>query len=101
MGFWETRRVVVTCGHGFLGSFVVDKLRAAGATELVVALSDKHDLRIQGEALRLYTDTGPDIVIHLAAVVGGIGANRKNPGRFFHDNAVMGLYVIEGARITG
>jgi len=101
MGFWETRRVVVTGGHGFLGSFVVDKLRAAGAKEVVIPRSDKHDLRIQTEALRLYTDARPDIVIHLAAVVGGIGANRKNPGRFFHDNAIMGLNVIEAARITG
>jgi GDP-L-fucose synthase len=101
MGFWETRRVVVTGGHGFLGSFVVDKLRAAGAKEVVVPRSDKHDLRIQTEALRLYTDTRPDIVIHLAAVVGGIGANRQNPGRFFYDNAIMGLNVIEAARITG
>ena len=101
MGFWETRRVVVTGGHGFLGSFVVDKLRAAGAKEVVVPRSDKHDLRIQTEALRLYTDARADIVIHLAAVVGGIGANRKNPGRFFHDNAIMGLNVIEAARITG
>src|ERR1700719_56327 len=101
MGFWETRRVVVTGGHGFLGSFVVDKLHAAGAKEVVAPRSDKHDLRIQTEALRLYTDTRPDIVIHLAAVVGGIGANRKYPGRFFHDNAIMGLNVIEAARITG
>ena len=101
MGFWETRRVVVTGGHGFLGSFVVDKLRAAGAKEVVVPRSDKHDLRLQTEALRLYTDTRPDIVIHLAAVVGGIGANRENPGRFFYDNAIMGLNVIEAARITG
>jgi GDP-L-fucose synthase len=101
MGFWETRRVVVTGGHGFLGSFVVDRLRAAGAKEVVVPRSEKHDLRIQTEALRLYTDTRPDIVIHLAAVVGGIGANRENPGRFFYDNAIMGLNIIEAARITG
>ena len=101
MGFWETRRVVVTGGHGFLGSFVVDKLRAAGAKEVVVPRSEKHDLRIQTEALRLYTDTRPDIVIHLAAVVGGIGANRENPGRFFYDNAIMGLNIIEAARVTG
>jgi GDP-L-fucose synthase len=101
MGFWETRCVVVTGGHGFLGSFVVDKLRAAGAKEVVVPRSEKHDLRIQTEALRLYTDTRPDIVIHLAAVVGGIGANRKNPGLFFYDNAIMGLNVIEAARISG
>src|ERR1700719_3481369 len=101
MGFWETRRVVVTGGHGFLGSFVVDKLRAGGAKEVVVPRSEKHDLRIQTEALRLYTDARPDIVIHLAAVVGGIGANRQNPGRFFYDNAAMGLNVIEAARIAG
>src|ERR1700676_728820 len=101
MGFWETRRVVVTGGHGFLGSFVIDKLRAAGAQEVVVPRSDKHDLRVQTEALRLYTDTHPDIVIHLAAVVGGIGANRENPGRFFYDNAIMGLNLIEAARIIG
>ena len=101
MGFWETRRVVVTGGHGFLGSFVVDKLRAAGVKEVVVPRSDQHDLRIQSEALRLYNDARPDIVIHLAAVVGGIGANRQNPGRFFYDNAIMGLNVIEAARIAG
>ena len=101
MGFWETRRVVVTGGRGFLGSFVVDQLRAAGAKEVIVPRSEKHDLRIQTEALRLYTDARPDIVIHLAAVVGGIGANRENPGRFFYDNAIMGLNVIEAARITG
>ena len=101
MGFWETRRVVVTGGHGFLGSFVVDKLHAAGAKEVVVPRSEKLDLRIQTEALRLYTDARPDIVVHLAAVVGGIGANRQNPGRFFHDNAIMGLNIIEAARIAG
>src|SRR6202795_4345804 len=101
MGFWETRRVVVTGGHGFLGSFVVDKLRAAGAKEVVVPRSDKHDLRVQTEALRLYTDTRPDIMIHLAAVVGGIGANRENPGRFFYDNLMMGVQLIEQARLHG
>jgi GDP-L-fucose synthase len=101
MGFWENRRVVVTGGHGFLGSFVVEKLRAAGAREVVVPRSQVHDLRIQSEALRLYTDSRPDIVIHLAAVVGGIGANRANPGRFFYDNAAMGINMIEAARIAG
>src|ERR1700693_3593269 len=101
MGFWETRRVVVTGGHGFLGSFVVDRLRAAGAKEVVVPRSEKHDLRIQTEALRLYTDTRPDIVIHLAAAVGGIGANRENPGRFFYDNLTMGVELMEQARQRG
>lgn len=101
MGFWENRRVIVTGGHGFLGSFVVEKLRAAGAREVVASRSEFHDLRIQSEALRLYTDSRPDIVIHLAAVVGGIGANRANPGRFFYDNAMMGMNMIEAARIVG
>src|SRR6202023_776957 len=98
MGFWETRRVVVTGGHGFLGSFVMDRLRAAGAKEVVVPRSEKHDLRIQTEAPRLYSDTRPDIVIHLAASVGGIGANRENPGRFFYENAIMGILLMEQAR---
>lgn len=101
MGFWENRRVVVTGGHGFLGSFVVEKLRAVGAREVVVPRSQRHDLRIQSEVLWLYTDSRPDIVIHLAAVVGGIGANRANPGRFFYDNAMMGMNMIEAARIAG
>jgi len=101
MSFWKNRRVVVTGGHGFLGSFVVGKLRAAGAKEVVVPRSKTHDLREKSEALRLFTDAKPDIFIHLAAVVGGIGANRENPGRFFHDNAAMGLNVIEAARIAG
>src|SRR6202049_3642034 len=101
MGFWENRRVVVTGGHGFLGSFVVEKIRAAGAKEVIVPRSKEHDLREKSEALRLYTDSRPDMFIHLAAVVGGIGANRANPGRFFYDNAIMGLNVIEAARVTG
>ena len=101
MGFWENRRVIVTGGHGFLGSFVVEKLRAAGTREIVIPRSQRHDLRIQSEALRLYTDSRPDVVIHLAAVVGGIGANRAKPGRFFYDNATMGINMIEAARIAG
>jgi len=101
MGFWEKRRVVVSGGHGFLGSFVVEKLRAAGCREISVPRSREYDLREKSEALRLYKDARPDVFIHLAAVVGGIGANRENPGRFFYDNAAMGLHVIEAARIVG
>jgi len=101
MGFWEKRRVVVSGGHGFLGSFVVEKLRAAGCREISVPRSREYDLRGKSEALRLYKDARPDVFIHLAAVVGGIGANRENPGRFFYDNAAMGLHVIEAARIVG
>jgi len=101
MGFWEKRRVVVSGGHGFLGSFVVEKLRASGCGAIVVPRSQDYDLREKTQALRLYEDARPDIFIHLAAVVGGIGANRANPGKFFYDNAAMGLQVIEAARIAG
>jgi GDP-L-fucose synthase len=101
MSFWHNRRVVVTGGHGFLGSFVVEKIRSAGCRNIVIPLSREYDLREKSEAFRLYKDARPDIFIHLAAVVGGIGANRQNPGRFFYDNAMMGLNVIENARIVG
>ena len=101
MGFWEKRRVVLSGGNGFLGSFVVDKLRAAGCQEISTPHSREYDLREKSEALRLYKDLRPDIFIHLAAVVGGIGANRANPGRFFYDNAVMGINAIEAGRIAG
>ena len=101
MNFWNSRRVAVSGGSGFLGSFVVESLRAAGCGEIIVPRSTEYDLREKSEALRLFEDTRPDILIHLAAVVGGIGANRANPGRFFYDNAAMGLNVIEAARIAG
>src|SRR5258705_8950085 len=101
MGFWDNRRVVVSGGHGFLGSFVVEKLRAEGCREVVAPRSRDYDLREKSDVLRLYKDARPDIFIHLAAVVGGIYANQKNPGRFFYDNAIMGLHVIESARTVG
>jgi GDP-L-fucose synthase len=101
MSFWTNKRVVVSGGGGFLGSFVVEKLRAAGCGEITVPRSAQYDLREKSEALRLYKDARPDIFIHLAAVVGGIGANRINPGRFFYENAAMGLNAIEAARIAG
>lgn len=101
MSFWSNRRVVVSGGNGFLGSVVVEKLRAADCREVTVPRSSDYDLREKSEALRLYKDARPDIFIHLAAVVGGIGANRANSGRFFYDNAAMGLHVIEAARLVG
>ena len=101
MGFWQNRRVVVSGGHGFLGSFVVEKLVTLGARDVIVPRSREYDLREKAEALRLYKDARPDIFIHLAAVVGGIGANRTNPGRFFYENAAMGLNVIEAGRLAG
>lgn len=101
MGFWEKRRVTISGGNGFLGSFVVEKLRASGCASISTPHSREYDLREKPEALRLFRETKPDIFIHLAAVVGGIGANRANPGRFFYENAVMGLNAIEAARIAG
>ena len=101
MGYWEQRRVVLSGGNGFLGSFVVERLRAAGCAEIHTPHSSEYDLREKSDALRLYKELRPDIFIHLAAVVGGIGANRANPGRFFHDNAVMGINAIEAGRIAG
>ena len=101
MGFWENRRVVVSGGNGFLGSFVVEKLRQEGCREIAAPRSAEYDLREKAEALRLYREARPDIFIHLAAVVGGIYANRMNPGRFFYENAAMGLNAIEAGRIAG
>jgi GDP-L-fucose synthase len=101
MGFWTGVRVVVTGGAGFLGSHVVEFLRARGCTEIVVPRSRDYDL-VQAEAVkRLFRDASPDIVIHLAARVGGIEANRQNPGLFFYDNLMMGVQLMEEARLAG
>src|SRR3989449_2823859 len=94
-------RVVVTGGVGFLGSAVVQKLREHGHRDVFVPRSKDYDLREQQTIMRLYKETRPQIVIHLAAVVGGIGANRANPGRFFYDNAIMGIQMMEYARQFG
>jgi len=98
MGFWEDKRVVVTGGRGFLGSYVVRKLRERGCKQIFVPVSKEYDLREKEAIIRMYEDSKPEVVIHLAAVVGGIGANLANPGRFFYDNAIMGIQLIEYAR---
>ncbi len=100
-GFWSARRVMVTGGAGFLGRHVVERLHAAGARHVFVPRSAEHDLRDRDAIARALRDGRPDVVIHLAAVVGGIGANRANPGRFFYDNAIMGIQLIEQARLAG
>jgi GDP-L-fucose synthase len=99
--FWSDRRVLVTGGAGFLGRRVVDRLRRAGVQDIAVPRSADHDLRTLEGIRPLLQDVRPDLVIHLAAVVGGIGANRANPGRFFYENAVMGIHLIEEARVAG
>lgn len=98
MSFWRDKRVVVTGGAGFLGSAVTGRLKAAGCKNVFVPRSEGYDLRDQEMIRRLYKDARPQIVIHLAAVVGGIGANRLNPGRFFYDNAIMGIQMMEYGR---
>jgi len=101
MSFWSNKRVVVTGGAGFLGSRLVDKLRQSGPAEIFVPRRAQYDLVEQSNVIRLYEDTRPDIVIHLAARVGGIGANRANAGSFFYDNLMMGVQLIEFARRFG
>lgn len=101
MSYWNSKRVVVTGGNGFLGSFVAEKLRARGCRDLFLPSSKQYDLRVERDVSKLFEDARPDIFIHLAAVVGGIGANRKHPGRFFYENAIMGIHTIEEARRRG
>jgi GDP-L-fucose synthase len=99
--FWPGRRVMVTGGGGFLGQAVVRRLEAAGADSIFVPRSKDYDLRTKDGIDRALADGRPQLVIHLAAVVGGIGANRENPGRFFYENAIMGIQLMEQARLTG
>jgi len=98
MSFWENQRVVVTGGAGFLGSFVVNSLRRRCCGTLFVPRRSEYDLTERQAMVRLFEDTRPTMVLHLAAVVGGIGANRQHPGRFFYENAIMGVELIEQAR---
>jgi GDP-L-fucose synthase len=101
VGFWTTKRVIVTGGAGFLGSHVVARLRRLGCRDVVVPRSREYNLIEKDAIASLYRAVRPDLVIHLAAVVGGIGANLKHPGKFFYDNAIMGIQLIEQARLFG
>ncbi len=99
--FWTDQSVIVTGGAGFLGSYVVAKLREQGVQNIFVVRSKDYDLRHENAVRKLFTDVKATMVIHMAAVVGGIGANREHPGSFFYDNLTMGVTLMEQARLTG
>ena len=101
VSFWSTRRVMVTGGSGFFGSFVTARLRAEGAGEVFVPRRRDYDFVNPEAVRRAYRDAHPDIVIHLAATVGGIGANQRHPGEFFYKNLMMGVQTMEEARQHG
>jgi len=97
--FFRDRRIVVTGGAGFLGSYVLEGLRRRGCANILVPKIERYDLVKLEDIRRMYDDMRPDIVIHLAAVVGGIGANREHPGEFFYKNLMMGVQLIEEGRL--
>lgn len=100
-GFWKDKRVLVTGGAGFLGRAVVGLLKDKGCRHIFVPRQNDYDLRQESAIKRVLKDSNPDIVLHLAAVVGGIGANQRHPGKFFYDNIMMGVPLIEEARKCG
>ncbi len=95
------RRVIVTGGAGFLGRRVVERLQSYGDLEVFVPRRREYNLVEKADIQRLLGEVQPDLIIHLAAVVGGIGINQKNPGKFFYDNLMMGVQLIEEARLQG
>ncbi len=98
-GFFDNKRIVVTGGAGFLGHYIVEGLRQRGCRHISVPKIEDYDLVKIEDIVRMYDDMKPDVVIHLAAVVGGIGANREHPGEFFYKNMIMGIQLIEQARL--
>ena len=97
--FFRNRRIVITGGAGFLGGYVVEGLKKRGCKNILVPKIEDYDLVKMDDIVRMYEDMKPDIVIHLAAVVGGIGANREHPGEFFYKNLMMGVQLIEQGRV--
>lgn len=100
-GFWGDKKVVITGGAGFLGSYIVEALRSRGCTNIFVPRSARYDLRYLENTRRLYADERPELVIHAAGIVGGIGANRTRPAEFFYDNLVMGVQMLHEAWRAG
>ena len=99
--FFKNKRVVVTGGAGFLGGYIIDKLKDRGCQNILIPRIEDYDLVKERDIVRMYEDMKPDLVIHLAAVVGGIGANREHPGEFFYKNLMMGVQLIEQGRLFG
>ena len=97
--FWGSRKVCVTGGNGFLGSHLVEKLKEKGCSSVFVPRSKDYDLTEAQAVKQMYEDSDPDIVVHLAAVVGGIGANREHPGEFFYKNLMMGVQLMHEAML--
>lgn len=101
MSFWKGKRVVVTGGAGFLGGHLVPMLKKAGPSEVFVPLESDYDLTKPDKVRKMYRDADPDIIIHMAGKVGGIGFNREKPGELFYDNLMMGLCLMEEGRKRG
>lgn len=99
--FWADRRVCVTGGAGFLGSFIIEQLRQRGASEIFVPRQRDYDLVEMGAIERLLKDARPDVLIHAAALAGGIGANRARPADFFYENLMMGVQLLHQAHLHG